>query len=179
MTLPRFRYHPDPIGSGSVIASEATCKCCDQARGFIYDGPVYTEEDDVDAICPWCIASGDAHEMFDASFVDSEAFPEGTPDKAIDEIVERTPGFSAWQGERWPVCCDDATAFLMPAGIAEIRARYRSLEGEVLSHIIYELQVSGGAALRMLESLRADESPTAFLFQCLHCERQHFYLDGS
>jgi uncharacterized protein CbrC (UPF0167 family) len=176
MNLPAFRYHPDPIGSGSVVPSDATCECCDEARGFVYDGPVYSEVD-VEAICPWCIASGDAHERFDASFVDSEAFGDGAPDAAIVEIVERTPGFSAWQGERWPVCCGDATAFLTPAGIAEIRETHGAMEGAVLSHIIHELQVSGGAALRTLESLRSDQSPTAFLFQCLHCEQRHVYVD--
>ena len=175
MSTPDFRYHPDPIASGSVVPSDATCACWGQARGFAYAGPVYAEEA-VDALCPWCIASGAAHEKFDAEFVDPEAF-DGVPDDAVETIVERTPGFNAWQGERWPACCDDATAFLTPAGIAEIRGTYRSMEGAVLSHIIHELQVSGGAALRMLESLRADESPTAFLFQCLHCERQHVYVD--
>ncbi len=87
MELSVFRYHPDPVGSGSVVPSDASCQCCDEARGFVYDGPVYSEED-VDAVCPWCIASGEAHEKFDATFVDSEAFADGTPESAMDEIVE-------------------------------------------------------------------------------------------
>jgi uncharacterized protein CbrC (UPF0167 family) len=35
MDLPVFRYHPDPIasGSGSIIASHAQCACCGGRRG--------------------------------------------------------------------------------------------------------------------------------------------------
>src|SRR5262249_31272305 len=87
-SLPTFRYHPDPVASGSVSASDETCPCCDQARGFLYTGPIYSEED-VEAVCPWCIADGSANEEFDATFVDSEAFADGIPDAAIEEICER------------------------------------------------------------------------------------------
>lgn len=36
----------------------------------------------------------------------------------------------------------------MAAGIAELRARDRALEGYAPNHIIYELRISGGAATR-------------------------------
>jgi len=39
MDLPTFRYHPDPLASGSIAASDAACACCNQHRGFIYTGP--------------------------------------------------------------------------------------------------------------------------------------------
>ena len=80
-----------------------------------------------------CIADGSAHKKFDATFVDSEAFPDGTPDDAVEEIRERTPGFNSWQAEQWPLCCGDTAAFLMPAGIAEIRESYPDLEGRLMS----------------------------------------------
>jgi uncharacterized protein CbrC (UPF0167 family) len=177
MTLPTFRYHPDPIRSGSIVESGETCRCCEKGRGYIYSGPVYAEEDLDDAICPWCIADGSAQEMFDASFVDTEAFPDSVPESAMEEISLRTPGYNAWQSEQWPACCGDATAFLTPAGIQEIREHYRELEGSVLNYIVYEMEISGGAATRMLQSLHKDKGPTAFLFRCLHCERHHLYVD--
>jgi hypothetical protein len=34
MSLPTFRYHPDPIATGSIIASDETCLCCEQERGY-------------------------------------------------------------------------------------------------------------------------------------------------
>ena len=178
LPLPVFRYHPDPLRTGSIVASTAKCRCCRKKRGYIYSASVYAEDDLEDALCPWCIADGSAAAKFEATFVDSEAFPEGTPETVIAEICERTPGYSAWQSEQWPVCCNDGTAFLGPAGIDDIRAKYREYEGAVLSHIIYEMKISGGAATRLLASLRRDAGPTAYLFRCSHCERIHFHIDG-
>ena len=177
MTLPTFRYHPDPIASGSVIESDEQCLSCRQRRGHVCTAPVYAEPELDDAICPWCIADGSAHKNFDATFVDSEAFPDGAPDAAVEEISERTPGFHSWQPEQWPLCCGDATAFLTPAGIEEIRKDYRELEGKFMSHIVYDMKISGGAATRLLQSLNRDSGPTAYLFQCLQCRQHRFYID--
>jgi len=176
MTLPPFRYHPDPIRSGSVVPSDAVCDRCGQARGYVYDGPVYVEDDEP-TLCPWCIADGSAHEELDATFVDAEAFPDGTPQAAIEEITERTPGYSAWQEEHWPACCGDATAYIAPVGIAKIRKEYRQLEGFILNHIIYNMGISGGAATRLLQSLDRAKGPTAFVFRCPKCETHHFHVD--
>jgi len=178
MELPVFRYHPDPLASGSVIQSSAKCRRCKKSRGYIYTANVYSEDELTDALCPWCIADGSAFEKFDATFVDSEAFADEIPEEVLDEVTQRTPGFNAWQSEHWPVCCKDATAFLAPVGIAEIRANYREVEYEVLNYVIHDLEISGGAATRMVESLKKDSSPTAYLFRCLHCQRHHVHVDS-
>jgi|SRR5262245_7376294 len=176
MTLPVFRYHPDPIGSGSLIVSDQVCRACGQARGYLYTGPVYSEEELDDALCPWCIADGSAHKKFDAIFVDTEAFDDDAPAAAVDEITERTPGFNSFQSEAWPACCGDGTAFLAPAGIQNLREQ-PDLEGLALNHIIYEMGISGGAATRLLNSLQRDRGPTAYVFQCLHCRKYLFHID--
>lgn len=178
VVLPTFRYHPDPLASGSIVGSDVECRRCRQSRGYIYTGPVYSEADLDDGLCPWCIADGSAHREFDASFVDSEAFAPNVPGPVVAEVSERTPGYNTWQSEEWPACCNDATAFLAPAGISEIRKTYRELEGSVLSHIIYNMSISGGAATRLLESLNIDAGPTAYLFQCLACGEHQFHIDG-
>lgn len=82
-------------------------------------------------------------------------------------------------GESWPSCCDDPAGFVMPAGIAEIRARGPGLEGQVLSHLVYEMGLSGGAATRLLNSLDRDRGPTAYVFHCPRCETYVFYIDQS
>jgi hypothetical protein len=41
--LPSFRYHPDPVATGSIEPSDAVCRCCGRARGYIYAGPVCAE----------------------------------------------------------------------------------------------------------------------------------------
>ena len=175
--LPSFRHHPDPIGSGSVVESEVACRCCGATRGFIYTGPVYAEDDLEDAVCPWCVADGSAHEKFAATFVSSNAFADDAPAASIRAITERTPGFCAWQSESWPSCCGEPAAFLTPAGIEEIRARYPHLEGDLMMFIVHQLGISGGAARRTLEGLQRDHSPTAFVFKCLHCDGFPVYVD--
>lgn len=178
MDLPMFRYHPDPLRSGSIVRSEASCLCCGRARGFIYSGPVYAEADLDDAICPWCIADGSAGRKFDATFVDANGVADGAPDSVVEEITERTPGYCAWQTEAWPVCCGDAAAFIGPVGIAEIRKDYYEREGELMGYIVHEMGISGGAARRLLEALKRDQSPTAYLFRCLKCEAYRFHVDS-
>src|SRR5262245_24485003 len=106
-SLPSFRYHPDPLGSGSIIASDHACLCCGRARGYVYRGPVYAETALDDRLCPWCIADGSAHRRFDAVFTDAEGIADGAPASAIKEVEQRTPGYAAWQSEQWPVCCGD------------------------------------------------------------------------
>jgi len=177
MDLPTFHYHPDPIASGSIVASDATCLCCNARRGFIYAGPTYCEDEVEDALCPWCIADGSAAAKFDANFADPAGFPDDIPRATVDEITLRTPGFSAWQAEKWLACCGDAAAFLEPAGYAEIRARYPQLEGALMMYIVHELGISGGAATRFLHALDRDQGPTAYVFSCRHCDNKPVYID--
>lgn len=176
--LPAFRYHPDPIASGSVVASAGACRCCAQPRGFLYVGPTYSEAALIDALCPWCIADGSAARRYDATFVDSEAFDADASEAARHVITECTPGFHSWQGEHWPSCCGEPAAFLAPAGADDIASRFSRLEGALLSYIVYELGHSGTAATRLLQALARDHSPTAFIFQCLHCDNQPVYIDA-
>jgi uncharacterized protein CbrC (UPF0167 family) len=168
MDLPNFRYHPDPIASGSVVESTEKCEVCKKSRGYMYDGPIYAE-DDVEHICPWCIADGSAAKKLDACFVGDDEVPE--------EIAQRTPGFAAWQTEQWLTCCEQPAAFVAPMGLKELRDFDYTLEGQLMMYIVQELHISGGAATRMLEGLKKDHSPTAFVFKCLKCERNLGYVD--
>ncbi|EGC99676.1 hypothetical protein B1M_35401 [Burkholderia sp. TJI49] len=53
MTLPGFRYHPDPLSTGSVMRSHARCVCCGDARGHVYAGCACAVEDDEPGIRRW------------------------------------------------------------------------------------------------------------------------------
>jgi uncharacterized protein CbrC (UPF0167 family) len=177
--LPEFRYHPDPIATGSIVESDATCRCCVEARGYIYTGPTYGEDDLTDEVCPWCIASGEAHEEYEVEFVDSASiggeddWPE-VSDEVIEEVAFRTPGFSAWQQERWFTHCDDAGAFLGPMGKAELQA----LGPKAVSAIQKSTELEGQDWQRMLNSLKRDKGPTAYVFRCLHCGQFGGYTDS-
>src|SRR5918995_4344099 len=97
--LPRFRFHPDPLATGAVIASDKVCVVCNLARGFIC-----THESSDDApVCPWCLADGTAAKKLKTAFGGhcEEFGLAGAcwPDEATsEELFRRTPGFESWQG---------------------------------------------------------------------------------
>lgn len=160
--LPVFRYHPDPLATGSVVPSEARCACCGQRRGFVYDGPVYAVADP-EALCPWCLADGTAAERYEAQFTETEG---RVPMEVRLEVDRRTPGFRGWQQERWLTHCGDAAAFLGRAGAADVRCH-----PDALADLVAEFGEEFCAALD------ADGQPTAYLFACLHCDRHLAYAD--
>ena len=176
--LPTFQYHPDPFATGSVVASDATCRCCDRARGYVYRGPVYADEDLDDALCPWCIADGSAASRFGAEFMDEAgiggygAWPEVSPE-VIAEISQRTPGFSGWQQERWWTHCGDAGEFLGPAGAAELRSDWAAALPAIQEDVGYE----GGDWDEYVAALNREHGPTAYVFRCRHCGQLGGYSD--
>jgi len=174
MTFPLFRYHPDPIASGSVMGSQTECLCCEQKRGFIYTGPVYSEDTLERKICPWCIANGQAAEKFEAVFTDQTGI--GGDELAIEtqeKVARRTPGFTARQQERWLSCCNDAAAFLGPMGYEELK----KLGPEVAAAVKEYTRLEDGEWVGYFRLLKRDEAPTAFIFQCLHCSAIKAYTD--
>ena len=69
--IPTFKYHPDPLNTGAFEISEegVVCDCCGKVTHIYYEAPFYAV-DDIDYLCPACIASGKAAEKFDGSFQD-------------------------------------------------------------------------------------------------------------
>ncbi len=177
MDLPVFRYHPDPIASGSVIESDEGCDCCGARRGFIYRSSVYWQGDTKPALCPWCIADGSAHRKFDASFNDTSNLADDVVPEIADEVAHRTPGFNTWQQELWLSCCGDAAAFLEAVGYAEIREKYPELQGTLTKYFIEEFRMDDDRARRLLQKLNIEYGPTAYVFACLHCGARQAYVD--
>jgi uncharacterized protein len=179
MTLPNFRCYPDPLASGSIEASQSICACCGKARGYVYVGATYGEEDDFDCICPWCIADGSAHarlkvEFNDPGGVGGYGLWEAVPQAVVDEIAYRTPGFISWQQGQWPTCCGDAAAFLGNFGYPELV----QLGEEAVEAIRQSAADFEGDADIYLHALRKNGSPAAYLFQCLHCKKYLGYSDS-
>jgi uncharacterized protein CbrC (UPF0167 family) len=126
-TLPMFKYHPDPLRTGSVVRSDTQCVSCGKVRGYVYVGPVYAIKDYDDCICPWCIADGSAHARLNATFHDESGVGGGgewddVPEEVVEEIAWRTPGFNAWQQEQWWTHCGDGAKFLGCVGHDELTA---------------------------------------------------------
>lgn len=176
--LPSFRFHADPLGTGSVEESTNVCVCCKRARGFVYVGPVYSEEEYSECICPWCIADGSAHEKLGATFQDDVQIGGGewdpVPQASVDEIAYRTPGFSGWQQERWWSHCQEAGCFIGRAGHKELLAA-----GE---RAIAAIRESTGITSDLeweefFKDLDKHSGPTAYLFRCLRCGAIGGYQD--
>jgi uncharacterized protein CbrC (UPF0167 family) len=173
--LPRFRYHPDPVATGSVVRDDAQCEVCGQARGYRYDGPIHSQQD-VEDLCPWCIADGTAAERFDAEFTDVMwNVPSDVPADVTEEVQRRTPGFSGWQQERWLHHCGDAAAFLGAVGARELADIPDAIEA---------LREEGGSFQwpaeqigEYIDSLDKDGQPTAYLFRCHVCGMHLAYSD--
>jgi uncharacterized protein len=171
--LPVFAYHPDPMATGSIKPSEQACACCARRRGFVYTGPVYSVEE-VEALCPWCIADGRAAERFDATYCDVIP-PPGIADAVVDTIAKRTPGFNGWQQERWLFHCGDGAMFLGPAGARELRGDEQalaSLRAELAEYRWIDQQIAG-----YLDALDRDGQPVAYLFECRSCGTHLAYSD--
>ena len=176
--LPTFRYHPDPIDTGSIVPSSNVCRACGQARGYIYAGSPYSEEELEGAICPWCIADGTAAERFDAEFVDASAIGddehgERVSAAVIEEVCRRTPGFAGWQQERWWTHCGDAAAFLGPAGRAELEARWP----DAVDAVRREAGYGDDEWTEYYSALDREHGPTAYVFRCTHCGQFGAYSD--
>ena len=171
--FPTFRYHPDPRRTGVVQESDRTCRVCGLARGWIYAGPAYGEEDLEEELCPWCIASGAAAEQFDATFVDDhELVRAGVSAAVIEEVTRRTPGFISWQGERWLAHCGDACEFHgdLPAerlGHLDEAAR-RGLLDDFSTDMTWE---------RLVAEYEPGEQPAIYWFRCRQCGAERYYAD--
>lgn len=178
-SLPTFKYHPTPMATGVIEASDTECACCGQARGYIYTGPVYAEEEYNSEICPWCIADGAAHEQLNASFTSEESVGGGgaweeVPESVINAVAHSTPGFPGWQQEQWWTHCGDAAAFMGRAGRAELLATGLQAIEAIRDNAGLD---AGPKWERFLAALDKDGSPTAYLFRCLHCGQWGGYQD--
>lgn len=172
---PFFRYHPDPVASGSVRAAVETCACCERDTGWVYTGPFYSAEDVSGRFCPWCIADGRAAERFAGDFADSYGLA-GVSEDVLHEVTRRTPGFHAWQDPHWLVHCQDAAAFLGEVGHTELAAH-----PEALDQPRTDLRLGGWHDEAQLERFLAHlgQGASAMLFRCTVCGSHLAYVDAS
>ena len=184
-SLPMFKYHPNPIETGTFKTNETVvCDCCEQETNTYYDGIFYSREN-VSYLCPLCISSGKAHEKFNGTFTDEidgtvspyPNEPTNEPNtfdnqKAIEEVLWRTPGYLSWQSEKWLTHCNDCCAFIGYVGWDEIKdklANFVDLESDMIEF---------SDSIELLEKyLRNDGDFQGYLFQCLHCRKYRLYAD--
>ncbi|MFL6073291.1 MAG: CbrC family protein [Mycobacteriales bacterium] len=172
--LPEFAYHPDPVATGAVEVAAITCAVCGRRRGHAYTGPIFSEEEheQVDPLCPWCIADGRAHETWDCVFSDDRSFMVGdnvpVPPEVGEDVFTRTPGFRTHQSVIWLSHHDDACQYLGPVGAD----RYATLDAGARAAV--EAAAGDPAALRT-----GYPGPTAYLFRCRDCGEYRAYTDSA
>ncbi|MEM8922390.1 MAG: CbrC family protein [Actinomycetota bacterium] len=175
--LPAFRYHSDPVATGSVSETSSPCPVCGRRRRWEYLGPVSTREE-ISGVCPWCVHSGLLAERFDATLVDVHGAPRSMPQALIEELKVRTPGFAGWQQERWLFHCDDACDFLGPIGAEEL-ARLDPPARQAVDAAVAEWLGSTDGVASVAGALSKETGPTAYLFACLGCGAHQAYIDST
>ena len=91
------------------------------------------------------------------------------PDVVAEEVDQRTPGFIAWQTERWLTHCGDAAAFLGRVGWDRLKDLPDATEAVL----------ADGCDESTLQLITKDGDLSAYLFRCLHCGVHLAYADAS
>ena len=173
MELPKFKYHPDPIATGNIIKSDDTCECCGTQTGYAYNSNIYAEEE-IEFICPWCIANGKAAEKFDGLFSDDYPLVQaGVNEKTIEEVTKRTPGYNSWQQEEWQAHCGDACEFHGDAKKAELE----KLEGVNLEEFLKVQMITPEVWKDVLEGYEPGGNPAIYKYVCHQCGEVIYTMD--
>lgn len=170
--LPTFRYHPDPLDTGAFDESKegVVCDCCGKTTHIFYAYPFFSVED-IEYLCPECIASGEAARKYSGSFQDDFSLDDGVDDpEKLDELMHRTPGYSGWQQEYWRAHCGDYCAFLGYVGARELRAL--GVLEEVLDDPMWDEEQK-----KMIRESVNGGHLQCYLFQCLHCGKHLLWMD--
>lgn len=172
--MPIFKYHPNPLETEAFSTGESrTCNCCGRLTDIWYETPFYTRFNDIDCLCPACIADGSAAKKFDGEFQDAYSTDEVSDCQKLDELVHRTPGYRGWQQEYWPAHCDDYCAFLGYVGWAELVSL--GIDKEIEES--YQNGVQGFDLDIVKANMLNGGSMQGYLFKCLHCGRYLLHVD--
>ena len=172
LDLPFFKYHPNPLATGAFTQAQyaVVCDCCGCSTHIYYDGPFYAI-DDINYLCPNCIASGAAAKKFDGDFQDDGCLePKVLDAEKVDELIHRTPGYNGWQQEYWRSHCGDFCAFMGYVGAAELKAL------GVLDEVLDDPQWSEEEKDLIKTSVNGG-SLQCYLFKCLHCGKHMVWMD--
>lgn len=165
--FPIFRYHPDPISTGAIQASDEVCGCCKRARGYVYRGGVYAQHDDEILLCPWCIADGNAAAKFHGSFNQVDSLIEhGVPASVVRELSERTPGYSSWQELVWLHHCSDACEFHGDATAEDVR----NASADTFEAFMEDQEENRAHWISVFRDYEPNEDLVFYRYVCRHCQ---------
>ena len=169
---PEFKYNPNATKLGIIKKEQTTCPVCNTKRDYVYEGPFYSE-DEVEGICPWCIKDGSAAKKFNAEFQDPAACDSVEKKEYLEELVTRTPGYTAWQEPRWLSHCGDFCALKDYVGWKEIA----HIKEELIDDFTKINEEYGLTQQELEKYLVSNGSLQGYLFQCLHCGKHRLIID--
>lgn len=174
MELPMFRYHPDPLATGAVIKETGECICCKRQVEYLYVSSVYSIEDIPGKFCPWCIADGSAHEQYEVEFTDSGSLSKaGISAQIIEQVTQKTPGYTSWQAEEWLCHCNDACTFLGDA----TKETVQQMTADERTRFSAEQNIDEEEFADLVEHYEPAGQPAIYHFRCLHCGINRFGMD--
>ncbi len=179
--LPEFRFSPNAYALGLFESAEGLCQACNTPRTMRYTSSFYSREE-VEYICPWCVADGTAARVFDGEFSDYAGI-DGVPHDSrqpltVDEaeareVTTRTPSYPSWQQEEWRSHCGRPCAFLGDIGSSDLE--------KFLHEPDFRADVEGGLGWDP-ELLRTELSEggdlAGYLFRCLSCGAHRLHVDA-
>lgn len=168
-TQTHFTYSPNIREIGALEDGDGVCDCCGKTVSPYYTSMYCIEN--INCLCLPCIASGEAAKKFDGDFIQDAENHKVSDPKKRKELFERTPGYLSWQGEYWLACCDDFCAYLGDVGTAELEEM--SIADEVIAE--YEER---NEYTDIRGYLQKGGSLAGYLFQCLHCQKYHIWVDA-
>lgn len=158
-----------------IAESDEECPCCGIARGYIYTVAVYSEEE-LENVCPWCIAGGTLATKFDATLVDDSPLRDaGVSEAIIEEVTTRTPGYHSWQQESWICCCNDACEFHGDASRLELQ----SLDEAGLERLAQRTEFSLNDLRGVISRYQAGGGSAFYKFVCRHCGQICFHWEST
>ena len=171
--LPTFAYIFDNNKFFKLNTKFEKCQCCKEVNKYIYDGPFYSEEE-VEVLCPNCIASGKASSKFDGIF--NEVGNEDLSKKSIELVTKMTPAVNSWQSYEWIDCCGELCQLYGILTWYEVRKL--QIEDEVTKAIkMNEDYKFLGLSFNELKDEINDGNINLIVFRCFNCDKFHVIFD--
>jgi uncharacterized protein CbrC (UPF0167 family) len=180
--LPTFRLFADPVGEGAFVPTDEACELCGKVRGWTCVGASYGGVDEVETLCPWCVADGTAAAR-GYHFDDPTIYPvrDGSPQLPPEDAAEvegRTPEFTTWQGVNWQMCCGRACRYIGEAKAEDLKGRWAGAVEPIFGHMRAEDGWDDARIAEVVEAIGRGD-PAAYVFECVVCGKLHGFWDMS
>ncbi len=162
---PEFPYHPNAYKDGTIDHEKGICDCCGKEVDYIIPAPDIHPDAYIEALCPWCVASGAAAMRYNG--ITCELNPGCCADVPLElqeNITLRTP--PCWPRERWLTHCKDIMAYITEAFNMDELTPY--LTPELKESLLLDVGIDDSGFDAFLKDLN-DDKLSVYVFQCRHC----------